>query len=540
MIKPVLLVAAFAAAVLSISCSREPSGGNARSTPTPSIPVETRQLAAPTPAPGLRDASSFQPEKAAPATTAPPVIVPPTTGMMTEKSGSALAVLPTVPVSSSVAFAAIGKAPAKPLIQVESRPLGNGPTLAGLDVLVREDFRRLKGKKIGLLTNHSAIDRDGRHMLDLILGRNDLQVKNLFSPEHGLYGKVDTKTPDFRDTATGLMVHSLYSDKPANPKKPNSPRPADLKGLDVVVVDMQDIGARFYTYCSFMGYMMEECAPLGVEVMVLDRPNPIGGLYVDGPLMDQDIEGAATGYFRMPVAHGMTMGELARMFNAEKKIGCKLTVVECENWTRDMFLDQTGLLWVDPSPNIQNLDAAIVYPGIAIPESQVSMGRGTKEPFHVFGAPYIDNPTEMVDYLTSGGLPGMRLEVADFTPTGTLAKGHVGERKLCRGARMILTDRTKARPILLGVRLLHYLNEKFGSVMIPEYEWSRTAKATVPTGRIIPRFDVMRLRGASSAILCARVRENRSVASTMEFIDRQVAEFMGVRAKYLIYPPAAR
>jgi uncharacterized protein YbbC (DUF1343 family) len=145
-----------------------------------------------------------------------------------------------------------------------------------------------------------------------------------------------------------------------------------------------------------------------------------------------------------------------------------------------------------------------------------------------------------VDHLTSGGLPGMRLEVADFTPTGTLAKGHVGEQKLCRGARMIITDRTKVRPVLLGVRLLHYLHEKFSSVMIPEFEWSKKAKAMVPTGKIVPRFDVMRLRGASSSILCVRVRENRNVKATMDFIDRQVAEFMGVRARYLIYPAAAR
>ena len=428
----------------------------------------------------------------------------------------------------------------KPLIAVKSRRLGSGPTLAGLDVLKREGFARLKGKQTALLTNHSAIDREGNHVLDLLMAAPDVKLVKLFSPEHGLYGNVDTHTGDTRDTATGLMVHSLYSTKPANPKKPQSPNPKDLEGLDVVVVDMQDIGARYYTYPAYMAYMMEECAPLGVEVMVLDRPNPIGGTYVDGPLTDDDMLGKATAYFKMPIAHGMTMGELAKMFNAENHIGCKLTVVPCENLTRDMYFDQTGLLWVDPSPSIQDLDAALVYPGVAIPESIVSMGRGTSEPFHVFGAPYIENPAEMVEQITSGGLAGVRLEVADFTPTGTLSRGHVGEGLLCRGARMTITDRKAFRPMELGVRMMAYLNDKYGSVMVAEREWSRTAKRSVPTGRIVPRFDAIRFRGAGGAILSARLREGKPVRSTMEFIDSQVAAFMPVRAKYLIYPDKAK
>lgn len=428
----------------------------------------------------------------------------------------------------------------KPLIAVESRSIGSGPTLAGLDVLKREGFSRLKGKKVALLTNHSAIDRDGNHVLDLLMAAPGVELVKLFSPEHGLYGNVDTQTGDLKDTATGLMVHSLYSSKPPNPKKPHSPDPKDLKGLDIVVVDMQDIGARYYTYPAYMAYMMEECAPLGIEVMVLDRPNPIGGTYVDGPLTDDDILGKPTAYFKMPIAHGMTMGELARMFNAENRIGSKLTVVACENLTRGMYFDQTGLLWVDPSPNIQDLDAALVYPGVAIPESVVSMGRGTSEPFHVFGAPYIENPREMVDAITSGGLAGVRLEVADFTPTGTLSKGHVGEGLLCQGARMTITDRQAFRPVEMGVRMMAYLNDKYGSVMVPEREWSRAAKRSVPTGRIVPRFDAMRFRGAGGAILSARLREGRPVRDTMEFIDSQVAKFMPVRAKYLIYPKEGR
>ncbi len=424
----------------------------------------------------------------------------------------------------------------EPLIKVDSRPMGDGPVLTGLDVMKREKFARLKGKTVALLTNHSAIDREGNHVLDLMMNQPNVNIVKLFSPEHGLYGNVDTKTPDALDTATGLMVHSLYSSKPDNPKKPFHPREATLKGVDVVIIDLQDVGARYYTYCSYMGYMMEVCAKMGIEVMVLDRPNPVGGVYVDGPIMDQDLEGMVTGYFMMPVAHGMTMGELARMFNTEKKINCKLTVVPLEGWKREMFFDETGLRWVNPSPNIQDLDAALVYTGIAIPESMVSMGRGTDEPFHIFGAPYFEDSQKLVDELTTGGLPGIRLEAADFTPTGTLSRGHVGEGRVCHGARMTITDRKKMRPVLLGVRLMDYLQRHHGTEMIDEMKWNAAAKKSLPTGKKVPRLDLMELRGASSAILCARIREGKSLDDTMKFIDEQVAGFMPIRAKYLIYP----
>jgi uncharacterized protein YbbC (DUF1343 family) len=427
-------------------------------------------------------------------------------------------------------------ATSKPLVVVESRVIGSGPTLSGLDVIKREQFAPLKGKRIALLTNHSAIDRDGNHLLDLMVGNPTVELACLFSPEHGLYGNVDTKTADSVDSSTGLMIHSLYSSRKDPDTKPHHPRLKDLDGIDVVVVDMQDIGARFYTYCSYMGFMMEACAKTGTEVIVLDRPNPIGGLYVDGPLLDEDLVGAATGYFRMPVVHGMTMGELARMFNAEKGIGCKLTIVEAENWKRGMFLDQTGLRWVNPSPNIQDLDAAIAYPGIGMTEAIVSMGRGTDEPFHVFGAPYIDNPDGMLRAIADAEVEGVRAEAVQFKPTGTLAKGHVGENRPCNGARITITDRQKFRSVLLGVAVMRFLHEAYGSVMVPEHAWNADAKKMLPTGKIIPRYDVMRLRGATSSILCAQIREGKSLSDILAFVDTQIASFKPVRAKYLIYP----
>jgi uncharacterized protein YbbC (DUF1343 family) len=422
-----------------------------------------------------------------------------------------------------------------PLIKVESRKIGEGPTLTGLDVLQQKNFEPLHGKRVALLTNHSAINRDGEHILDLMYNNPNVNLVKLFSPEHGLYGNVDTKVADSRDTATGLMIHSLYSKRPASEAKPHHPRPSDLDDLDIVVVDMQDVGAVYYTYCSYMGYMMEECAKKGVEVMVLDRPNPIGGLYVDGPVIDADFAGSVTGYFRMPTAHGMTMGELAKMFQAEKNIPCKLTVVPCKNWSRDMYFDQTGLRWVDPSPNIQDLDAALVYPGIAITEHEISMGRGTPQPFHVFGAPWIEDPQEMIDEVTSGGLPGVKLEVADFTPTGTLARDHPGEQKVCHGARMTITDRAEFRPVDLGLRVITYLQKKYGKVYIPERKYDAKKKAWGETGFQVPQYDTVRIRGPLTAIVACRIQENKPYDETLKFIEGQVEQFKSIREKYLIY-----
>jgi uncharacterized protein YbbC (DUF1343 family) len=420
-------------------------------------------------------------------------------------------------------------------VHVESREIGKGNTLSGLDVLERDGFKQLKGKRVALLTNHSAINKQGRHILDLLIESGDANLVKLFSPEHGLYGDVDTKVSDFKDTATGLMVHSLYAERKGEKVKEHYPRLKDLDGLDLVVVDMQDIGAVFYTYCSYMGYMMEECAKKGVEVMVLDRPNPIGGTYVDGPPTDEDFEGNATGYFRMPTAHGMTMAELAKMFNAEKNINCKLTVVPCENLTRDMYFDQTGLRWVNPSPNIQDLDAAIVYPGIGITEALVSMGRGTTEPFHIFGAHYIIDPQEMIDHVTSGGLAGVRLEVVDFTPTGTLARAHAGDQLLCRGARMHITDRKAFRAYELGLRVITYLQEKYGRTYVTErkYDWAK--KKWLVTDRTVPQYSTIRIRGALTAIVACRVQEGKSLKDTLAYVDKEVAKFKPIREKYLIY-----
>jgi uncharacterized protein YbbC (DUF1343 family) len=425
-----------------------------------------------------------------------------------------------MPVAAQTSPTAAAK---KPLIQVKSRPLGLGNTLTGLDVIKRDGYKLLKNKKLAVLTNTSAIDRDGNHILDLLVSQPDVKLVSLFSPEHGLYGNVDTHVSDMKDTATGLMVYSLY--RQGAGAALGYPDDKQLQGLDAVVIDLQDVGARYYTYLAYMGKMMESCAKNGISVIVLDRPNPIGGLYVAGPKPDFDKIGDITNYFDMPIAHGMTMGEMARMFNKEKKINCKLTVVPVENWTRDMYLDQTGLRWVDPSPNIQDLDAAIVYPGIAMTEAIMSMGRGTEHPFHVFGSPIIERPEELIEYVeNSGAAEGMKLTATDFTPTGTLARWHHGEGKLCRGAMMEIIDRQKFDAYALGQAVIDYMVKTYGDQILINAK-----------GEKVQAYNVWKIRQAASSWVCARTVEGKPLKETLALVKKQVGKFLPVRAKYLMY-----
>ncbi|HEU4694439.1 MAG TPA: exo-beta-N-acetylmuramidase NamZ domain-containing protein, partial [Vicinamibacterales bacterium] len=246
--------------------------------------------------------------------------------------------------------------------------------LNGIDVLRAEGFARLKGKRVGLVTNHTGRARDGATTIDLIHSAKDVKLVALFSPEHGIRGILDEKVASSTDEKTGLPIHSLYGDT-------RRPTAAMLEGIDTVVVDLQDIGTRFYTYMTTMAYVMEEAAKKNIAVMVLDRANPIGGVQIEGPMLDEG-QVSFVGYMPMPIRHGLTMGELAQLFNAEKKIGAALTVVSARNWRRDFWFDETGLPWINPSPNMRNMTEAALYTGIgAIESTNVSVGRGTDTPF---------------------------------------------------------------------------------------------------------------------------------------------------------------
>lgn len=312
----------------------------------------------------------------------------------------------------------------------------------GLDVLVSEGFARWKGKRAALITNHTGRTRDGKRNIDAMLA-GGVELKALFSPEHGFTGTEDHENVGHaKDQVSGLPVWSLYQGENRKPK------PEHLQDLDLLVFDIQDIGARFYTYISTMKNAMEAAASAGIEFVVLDRPNPITGIYVEGPMLDAGMT-SFVGIHPMPLRHGMTIGELARMINAEAGINARLTVVEMKNWRRADWWDSTGLTWVDPSPNMRSLNAALLYTGVAMAEyaRNYSVGRGTETPFEQFGADWMDGRAVAV-YLNKRMVPGVRFYPVEFKPTTSNLAG-----KNVSGVRIVVTDREGFSALRLGLEI---------------------------------------------------------------------------------------
>ncbi len=282
----------------------------------------------------------------------------------------------------------------------------------GIEVLAASGFAPLVGKRIGVITNHTGIDASGRSTLKLLLRAPGVKVRAIFSPEHGLSGALDEKVASGKDPATGLHVYSLYG-------KVTRPTAEMLRGLDALVYDIQDVGARFYTYITTMAYAMEAAAGAGLDFYVLDRPDPITASMVQGPVLDPELK-SYIGYFPLPVRYGMTAGELAQLFNKERAIGAKLHVVPMEGYRREVWFDQTGLRWVNPSPNLRSLTQAILYPGVGTIESaNVSVGRGTGTPFEIIGAPWIAGE-RLARYLSGRHLSGVVFEPVTFTPAASI------------------------------------------------------------------------------------------------------------------------
>jgi uncharacterized protein YbbC (DUF1343 family)/CubicO group peptidase (beta-lactamase class C family) len=318
----------------------------------------------------------------------------------------------------------------------------------GIEVLAASGFAPLKGKNIGVITNHTGIDASGRSTLKLLLQAPGVKVKAIFSPEHGLSGQLDEKIASGRHAPTGLPVYSLYG----NVKRPTAQM---LRGLDALVYDIQDVGTRFYTYISTMAYAMEAAAAAGLDFYVLDRPDPITATAVQGPVLDPGLQ-SFIGYFPLPLRYGMTAGELAQMFNREKPIGAKLHVVRMEGYRREAWYDQTGLRWVNPSPNLRSLTEAILYPGVGLIESaNVSVGRGTATPFEILGAPWISGEA-LARYLRGRHLAGVAFEPVTFVPT---ASPFCGQK--CGGVRLRLTDRAALDTPALGVELAAALHRLY-------------------------------------------------------------------------------
>lgn len=320
--------------------------------------------------------------------------------------------------------------------------------LTGIDVLKREKFERLRGKHIGLITNHTGLDRDGHPTIDLLHDAEGVQLVALFSPEHGIRGVRDERVADDKDAKTGLPVYSLYGPR----RKPTEEM---LKNIDTLVFDIQDIGCRFYTYISTLGDAMEAAAEHHKRFVVLDRPNPIGGVAVEGPLLDAGRE-SFVGWHRLPIRHGLTIGELARLYKAERKLDVELDVVRVEGWRRGDLLDRTGLTWVNPSPNMRCLTAALLYPGIGLLETtNLSVGRGTERPFEWIGAPWLDGK-QLAAALTPLDLPGVRFVPMHLMPSASVFKGNS-----CGGVHIIVDDWARFRPVRTGLAIASELHRLY-------------------------------------------------------------------------------
>jgi uncharacterized protein YbbC (DUF1343 family)/CubicO group peptidase (beta-lactamase class C family) len=381
------------------------------------------------------------------------------------------------------------------------------PVLTGLDVLARDGFKQLRGRKVGLITNHTGKSRDGIATIDLLHKAPGVTLVSLFSPEHGIRGVLDADVPAEKDQKTGLTIHSLFY-------KGGTGRPLEgsLAGIDTLVIDLQDIGARFYTYQLAMGYAMEEAARRKIAVVVLDRPNPINGWQIEGPLSRAPAAGESPNtfiaYLPMPIRHGMTIGELARLYNEEQKINADLTVIALENWKRDFWFDETGLTWINPSPNMRNMNQATLYPGVgAIEYSNISVGRGTDQPFEQIGAPWIHG-AQLADQLNARRLPGIRFYPITFTPNSSK---YANEE--CRGVFMVVTNRAALQPVRVGIEIASALSSLYGEKYQPNNMW--------------------RLIGSEQIV--ARLRQGEDAAAVAARWSADEAQWRRLRAKYLMY-----
>jgi len=385
----------------------------------------------------------------------------------------------------------------------------NGEVKTGIDVLEAHNFDLIAGtaekkKKIGLLTDQTGVDSQGRRTIDVLAQAPGVSLGAIFSPEHGVTGTLDTTNiGNTRDAATGVPVYSVYGATDAARR----PSLQVLRDLDAIVVDIQNAGARFYTYETTLGYFLEAAAKAGIEIIVLDRPNPITGSFVQGPVTDPGHE-SFVNYFPVPVRHGMTMGELARMYNSERNINARLQVVPMEGWLRGDWFDSTDLTWVDPSPNLRSLSEAALYPGVGLVEgTNVSVGRGTDTPFELLGAPWI-NSNEFAKYLNARNISGVRFVPISFTPT---ASNYSGQK--CGGVNIVVTERNALDSPELGIELASALHKLY-----PQ-QWHMERMIELLLNQMA--FDAI-----------AQGQDPRRIAQDWQ---ERLQDFMQMREKYLLY-----
>jgi uncharacterized protein YbbC (DUF1343 family)/CubicO group peptidase (beta-lactamase class C family) len=385
----------------------------------------------------------------------------------------------------------------------------NGEVKLGIDMLEVDNFAALHPNpahpvRVGVVANQTSIDSSGRRTIDVIAATPGLKLIAIFSPEHGINGTLDTTAiSNSVDAATGATIYSVYGDKDAQRR----PSAAALNSVDVIVFDLADAGVRFYTYETTLGYFLEAAAKSGREIVVLDRPNPINGAYVQGPVSDTGRE-SFTDYAAIPVRHGMTMGELAKFFNGEKKIGARLSVITMRGWQRGDWFDSTGVEWRNPSPNLRSLNAALLYPGIGMIEgTNLSVGRGTDRPFELLGAPWI-KPAELALALNQRLIPGVRFVPVSFTPTSSNYAN-----QLCGGVSIVVLDREVVDAPELGV------------------EVATTLQALYPDKFEVKAIDLLMVNKSSVALFSAGADPRRIAEDWQDAIE----EFNKIRGKYLLY-----
>lgn len=372
--------------------------------------------------------------------------------------------------------------------------------LLGIDVLARDGFAPLRGKRVGLVTNHTGRDRNGTPTIDVLCAAKDVKLRALFSPEHGIRGARDEKIADSTDEKTGLPVWSLYGEV-------RKPKPEHLAELDVLVYDIQDIGTRFYTYISTLRHCLEAAADRGIPLVVLDRPNPIDGVHVAGPVRDAAAD-SFTATHEIPVRHGMTTGELAKLIVVERKLATDLVVVRCAGWKRTMRYDTTGLEWKNPSPNMRSLTEALLYPGIGLLETtNLSVGRGTDTPFEVVGAPWCDGKA-LAAAVRAFELPGFTCVPIRFTPKASKHEG-----KECGGIQLAITSWETFEPVRTGIALALAL------------------RATHAATWEIAHFDKLLAHQET----LAAVRDGKPLAAIVSAWEPALATFLARRKAALLY-----
>ena len=388
----------------------------------------------------------------------------------------------------------------------------NGEVKTGIDILEAHTFRELHADashpiRVGLVTNQTAIDSAGNRTADILAHTPGIQLAAIFSPEHGITGALDTTgIGNSKDPATGAQIYSVYGDTDAKRR----PTPDELKDLDAIVYDIQDIGVHFYTYESTLGYFLEAAAKAGKPVYILDRPNPVNGVFVQGPVADPGRE-SFVNYWQIPVRHGMTIGELAKMFNTERNIGANLTIVPMEGWMRGDWFDSTGQFWINPSPNMRSLTEAELYPGIGMIETtNISVGRGTDTPFEIVGAPWINQSGSiaLARFLNARDISGVRFIPITFTPASSIYAN-----QLCGGVNIELTDRNSLDAPELGAEIASALQHLY------------------PDQYKIAGLDTLMVNKASLEAL-ASGEDPRRVAE--EWQD-EIEKFEAIRTKYLLY-----